>query len=129
MGIKENNRMAKKIFIIIAISVTLIGCGHFDPWTREDKILQGTQLFVQGIDWLQTREIVDDPYYWETNPNIGKDPTTRDVDRYFIMSAGFGMLITHVLPQEYRRYWLSFRIGISTGMVIHNYNIGIRIKY
>ena len=121
--------MAKKIFIIIAISVTLIGCGHFDPWTREDKILQGTQLFVQGIDWLQTREIVDDPYYWETNPYIGEDPTTRDVDRYFIMSAGFGMLITHVLPQEWRKYWLSFRIGISSSMVIHNYNIGIRIKY
>ena len=112
--------------ILILLAIT--GCGHFDKWTREDKILQGTQLFVQGIDWLQTREIVDDPHYWETNPHIGEDPTTRDVDRYFIMSAGLGTLVTHILPQEYRKYWLMFRIGTSSAMVMHNYHIGIRIK-
>ncbi len=117
-------RLHKLLFIL----VFLTGCGHFDRWTREDKILQGIQLGVQGIDWLQTREIVDDPYYWETNPYIGEDPTTIDVDRYFIMSAGLGTLVTHILPQEYRKYWLSFRIGVSSNAVIHNYHIGIRIK-
>ena len=117
-------RIPKILFILIFLT----GCGYFDKWTKEDKILQGTQLFVQGIDWLQTREVADDPEHYESNPNIGKYPTEWEVDRYFIMSAGLGMLVTHILPQEHRKYWLSFRIGTSSSLVMHNYNIGIRIK-
>ena len=106
----------------------LTGCGGFDKWTREDKVLQGTQLAVQGIDWLQTREIARNDDYYETNPHIGEDPTTWEVDRYFLVSSGLGMLVTHILPQEYRKHWLSFRIGVSAGMVTHNYNMGIKIR-
>ncbi len=119
----------KKYIGLITISLLLTGCSHFDKWTREDKILQGIQLGVQGIDWLQTREIARNDDYYEANPQIGKYPTQWEVDRYFLVSAGLGVLITHLLPQEHRKYWLSFRIGVSSSMVIHNYNIGIRIKH
>ncbi len=121
----------KKVLTIVLIALTTltqISCAHFDKWTREDKIFQGIQLGVQGIDWLQTREIVDDPYYWETNPYIGKDPTEWEVDRYMLVSAGLGVLVTHILPQEHRKYWLMFRMGTVSGAVVHNYQIGIRIK-
>lgn len=83
---------------------------------------------MQGVDWLQTREIVGNPEFHETNPQIGEDPTTWEVDRYFLISTGLGTLITHALPQEYRKYWLMFRIGVSSNAVVHNYHIGIRIK-
>ena len=117
----------KTISLLICL-ILLTGC-KFDRWTREDKILQGTQLFVQGIDWLQTREIADNTEHYESNPYIGKDPTEWEVDRYMLMSAGFGALITHILPQECRKYWLSFRIGTSSSMVFHNYNIGVRVAF
>ena len=120
--------MRRKWCCVIVILLIVSGCGHFDEWTRGDKILQGIQLGVQGIDWLQTREIVDDPDYHESNPHIGEDPTMWEVDRYFMVSGGLGVLITHILPQEWRKYWLSFRIGVSSGMVVHNYNVGIRVR-
>ncbi len=116
------------ICVTLMMPILMISCGHFDKWTRGDKILQGMQLGVQGVDWLQTREIARNDDFYETNPRIGKYPTEWEVDRYFIMSAGFGMLVTHILPQEGRKYWLSFRIGVFSQAAIHNYNIGIRIK-
>ena len=117
----------RSIFIVLILLIST-GCGHFDKWTREDKLLQCTQLTVQGIDWLQTKEIADNPDYIETNPRLGEYPTQWEVDRYFLASAGLGVMITAVLPQEWRKYWLSFRIGVSSAKVEHNYNIGIRIK-
>ena len=105
--------MAKKTFIIISIVflISLNSCA-FDKWTREDKILQGIQLGVQGIDWLQTKEIARNDDFYETNPQIGKYPTQWEVDRYFIISAGVGVLATHVLPQEWRKYWLMRPVNI-----------------
>ena len=117
-----------RIIITATILIVLSGCGHFDKWTREDKILQCTQLTIHGIDWLQTREIVKDDYYYESNPRLGEHPTMWEVDRYMLFSAGLVTSVTHILPQDWRKYWLMFQIGLVSGKVEHNYNIGIRIK-
>ena len=117
----------KKVFVISMLLI-VTGCGYFDKWTREDKILQCTQLIVQGLDWQQTKEIARNDDFYETNPMIGEYPTQWEVDRYFLISASTGMLVSHVLPQEYRKYWQMFWIGSSSSSVFHNYNVGIRIK-
>ncbi len=117
-------RLHKLLFIL----VFLTGCGHFDPWTREDKILQGVQLGVQSIDWLQTREIARNDEFYEVNPYLGENPTIKEVDKYFAISAITKVATTHILPQPWRKYWLMFNIGVSTGLVWHNYHIGIRIE-
>lgn len=113
---------------IILIMLVSMGCGHFDKWTREDKILQCTQLTIHGIDWLQTREIVGNDEFHETNPRLGEDPTEREVDKYMLFSTGLVVSVTHILPQSWRKYWLMFNIGLSSAKVEHNYNVGIRIK-
>lgn len=118
----------KCLIQIILAALVLSGCGHFDKWTREDKIFQGIQLGMHGIDWLQTREIARNDDFYETNPHLGKYPTVGEVDRYMLVSAGLGVLITHILPQGHRKYWQMFWIGASTSSVVHNYHIGIRIK-
>ncbi len=117
-------------FIIVAILILLpVNAAAFDEWTKEDIILQSLQTAITAVDWLQTREIAVNDDYWESNPILGKYPTTQEVDRYFLCTELLKIGFTHVLPQKYRKYWLMFWIGASGALVQHNYNMGIRINF
>ena len=118
-----------KAFIqVVFVMLMLNGCCSFDKWTREDKILQSIQLGFHSIDWLQTMEIVNEPDYYESNAWIGKHPTKSDINRYMLATAVMTVLITHTLPQEHRKYWLMFRIGVSSSAAVQNYNVGIKVS-
>ena len=121
-------KTTKLLVILFSLFLCIGGCCSFDKWTREDKILQGIQLGVHGIDWLQTKEIARNDDFHEANPHIGRNPTQRKVDQYMFGWAGFVCLVTHILPQDWRKYWLMFEIGTSAGRVKHNHDIGIRIN-
>ena len=121
-----------KRYIFIFIILTLLIPGNswsFDEWTKEDKVLQGINLTLHTIDWLQTKEIARNDEYKEENPWLGEYPTVHEVDRYMLTAGIAKVLITHILPQEYRKYMLMFWIGSTSMAVIHNYSIGIRIRF
>lgn len=122
------NKLYTALWVISLILLTSNSYG-FDKWTKEDKVLQSVQATVHIIDWLQTREIARNDDYYESNPLMGKYPTVSEVDRYMSSSALLNLTVTHILPQKYRKYWLSFWIGVSSAMVFHNYNIGVRISF
>ncbi|HDZ25111.1 MAG TPA: hypothetical protein ENH65_01195 [Candidatus Aminicenantes bacterium] len=78
------------------------------------------------MDWYQTRQIVDDPNYWEMNPLIGKDPTRGQVNSWM---AGFavGHLVTsHFLPKEYKKWFQGISLGAKGATVIWNYRVGLK---
>ena len=114
--------------LIILIIPFLIGCLHTDPWTKTDKILEGTYLTLHCVDWLQTRSADWDEFH-ETNPILGRAPSKTKTDLYFLTTGILHPVITHVLPQEYRKYWQAVTIGIEAGVVVHNFHIGMRIGF
>ena len=119
--------------IILILSCWLFsGCAHYqpDPWTKDQMLLQGTSLTLNIIDWGQTLDIVDKPgEYYETNPILGDHPSRAEVNRYFAASMLSKILITHLLPSDWRKYWLGLNIGVSGYYVHNNYRIGLRVSF
>ena len=119
-------------FLIMIMVLMLLGCATFntqDPWTRNQKILQGTSMALQTLDWGTTLDIVDREGYYETNPIIGKYPSKGRINLYFICSMAGKFLLAHYLPSNLRKYWFGSNILISSYMVNNNYGIGLRVNF
>lgn len=100
-----------------------------DKWTQEDKALQVGVTVLTAVDWLQTRAIAKNPdKHWEFNPLLGEHPNVRRVDRYFFCSVIIKNLVTHILPQEWRKAWQGFCIGASSALIVGNDSVGISIS-
>jgi len=114
---------------IILFCILLSGCAT-DPWTKNQVLLQGATSTLNVIDWGQTLDIADRPdKYYETNPILGEHPSRAEVNKYFACLMGTQILITHLLPSKYRKYWLSLNIAVSGYYVHNNYRIGLRVNY
>lgn len=101
-----------------------------DEWTKIDSAYQALFLILDSADWLQTREIARNPKYYEQyNPILGKHPSVEQVDLYFATMAVFHTLISYHLPTNLRRKFQLLSIGVEAGCIIHNFNIGIDIKF
>ena len=97
----------------------------FDNWKTEDKLLYGAWGIAHGIDLLQTREIFDNPNFYELNPvfrSVDKDWSTA------IMLLEYPLVYWMVdeFP-KIRTFGLGILTGVSVGLIIHNNNIGVRI--
>ena len=112
----------KKI-IIVLIALWGMGCAH-DPWTKTDKILEGTYLTLHAMDWLQTRNADWDRFH-EHNPILGRAPSTGTTDLYFLGTGILHPVVTHFLPQKWRKYWQSITIGMEVVAVGNNFHIGM----
>lgn len=98
----------------------------FDPWDTTDKVLAGTLIVSNVMDWAQTRYLSRHPssgrvskhvydkdgnlvyeshnYTWggvENNPILGENPSTTKVDIYFPLWIIFQLGVAHVLPDAY----------------------------
>lgn len=101
-----------------------------DAWDRTDYTLLGTMTAVQVVDWRQTRRILEQPdRYHEVNPILGRNPDRGSVDLYFAVSWLLKAGIAHVLPSQWRKVWLGGMAVGSLGLVIHNNNIGLGVRW
>jgi hypothetical protein len=108
---------------LIFICLLLCSCG----WSNADYIREGAWMTLHGVDWAQTRQIAQHPEkYSESNPILGKHPSTQDVDLYMGIWMAAHPLITHLLPEDLRPYWQYISIGISGYAVISNIQAGIQ---
>jgi len=116
-------------FLALALLCPLVSNAS-DSWTDGQKQL-GTALFVAtSVDWLQTRNIANSPEKWhETNPLIGKHPSTAKVDGYFLSSVLLGALVLDSLPSEYRTIALQAGVVLELGVVANNARLGIGMKF
>ena len=122
----------KQSLLTLLACLLFSGCATFklDPWTKNQMLLQGTSLTLNVIDWGQTLDIAGNPdEYYETNPILGEHPSRAEVNRYFACFMGAQVLITHLLPSEYRKWWLGCNIMVSGYYVQNNYRIGLRVNF
>jgi len=119
-------RLIKYILLILLIP----SCGMTaDKWTTEDTLMQMTVTSLLIADCLQTVEVATNDDNWETNPLLGKEPNTSDVYGYFAAAIAGGWIMAYIVPKEWRTVVQSFMIGWEGNMVVHNYNLGIRINF
>ena len=121
-----NVSMVTYRFIIVLLLIALVpACGG---WSQGDTYSQLAGLGVAAVDWRQTRTIADHPGQWhEINPLLGDHPDSQSVDAYFFLSQLSKFLIAAALPAgDWRTAWQYGCIGLSAGLVAHNYRQGIR---
>lgn len=80
-------------------------------------------------DYRQTHYIAKHPEYHEINPIIGEHPSVGKVNIYFAAGAVVKNGIFFALPEKYRIPFGFGMTAVSTGLVIHNNSIGIKINF
>jgi len=124
--------MLKSISIMIVLGCLLSSCATFknaDPWTDEQVVLQSVAAVLKVADWGTTLDIENCANYYETNPILGKHPNRGKINKYFALSLGSQVFITHILPSKYRNWWLGTNILISGYMVKNNFGIGLKLDF
>jgi hypothetical protein len=136
----------RKFSLCFFVLFFLSGCGHiqiFRDWNKTDTALMATSLGLTFIDYRQTLDIVnhiDDGYYEKYNSTIlGKHPSRGRVNTWFLCSALTKTLIAGALPKSdkkgswldifNRENWLVLNIGISSGLIYNNYEIGLEVNF
>ncbi|MFZ2541846.1 MAG: hypothetical protein WAW75_08745 [Gallionella sp.] len=100
-----------------------------DEWSREDTYREATYLTLHTMDWAQTRNIARNPNYHEQNAILGKHPSVGRVDGYFALTGLAHFAVAYYLPTEYRKAFQYVTIGIEGGAVVHNFSLGIGVRF
>jgi len=123
-----NNKSLKLLSGACLLTTLSFGCIHTDPWTKQDKILEGMYLTLHTMDWMQTRHADWDRFY-ETNPILGRSPSKAKTDLYFLMTGVLHPVVTHLLPEEWRAWWQGITIGVEAVTVGNNFSIGMTMGF
>ena len=101
-----------------------------DPWTPADSWREGGYFTLHVLDWAQTRNIARNPDRWhEMNVVLGEHPSVGRVDRYFALTALAHVGIAVALPRDWRTPFQYVTIGIEAGVVVHNWSIGLGVRF
>ena len=126
----------KKFAVVFVVLAVLLGLGSVavagpdSSWSRSDTVFEITALAIRMIDYGQTLDIAKNPdRYHELNPILGRHPSVGRVHTYFVTSQILHPVISYCLPKKYRRAFQMISIGMSSGLAIHNYNVGLRINF
>lgn len=119
----------KALVILILLLLSCPTLYATDKWTKQDIELEAVVIALQIIDWGQTRGIANDPEFEEGNPFLGSNPTSGEINLFFIATTILHVGITYILPQKYRKGWQSAFIVVSSAVVIRNNSIGVRIEF
>lgn len=114
------------LMVLLVTALAFFGCGHRrDPWTRQDTYRHAAFTGFMIIDWRQSREIANHPYWYDANP-ILKDQSAEFVDAYFATTYALFTAAAVAIPDEYWRSVLqSFGIAIEAGCVGYNFAVGV----
>lgn len=100
-----------------------------------------TSLGLTFVDYRMTSDLAkrqNDGYYEKYNSfALGKHPSRGRVNSWFLCSALTKTIIAAILPNNKdswlgifgRESWLILNIGISSGLIYRNFEIGLEINF
>ena len=112
----------KKILIILLIYVYPAISQQIQKY-GEFMLGQTIYTILHYIDYRQTLYTTKSGYY-ELNPILGRKPTKKKINTYFISSYLLNTVIGFLLyrnNKNYYRYYIAVWIGIKSTIVYHNY--------
>jgi hypothetical protein len=113
-----------KLIALIVLS-TLTGCVSLPP---AEYAYQALHL----VDAAQTFDIKNHAGYHEENKLLGKHPTDSEIAAYMAAEAvvhGWISVQLESAPKWVRYTWHSLSIGWEGKEVIHNSQIGLRVRF
>lgn len=123
-----------KLIFCIGLLASQSANAFCDNWTKTDTALATTALVASVVDYSQTKQLAKGfkgPSGYdlvEMNPLMPRNPTTGQVDRYFVAAALASVALTCTLSPEYRRYFLGSVATVQIGVVLHNKRNGLTVR-
>lgn len=115
--------------IIIILQTVAMKNANASDWSQVDTQRQAAYLVLHAADWRQTRTIAKDDRFVEVNPILGPEPSTGEVDRYFLATALLHTAIAYNLSPEWRKGFQYVTIGVQATAVGHNYRLGVKFDW
>lgn len=101
---------------------------HAAEWDNTDTALFAGLVTLQVVDTLQTNEIRKHPdRFRETNPLYGNPPNMAGVIGIKTLVTGGVYYIVKDSPN--RKLILGVMDALMFSVVLHNYNVGVRINF
>ena len=100
-------------------------------WTAEQKSWYVASNILLLADWATTRDMTRryDEGYYERNLILGRRPSTRQVDLYFVTYLVGHYFLTDYLQGRNREIYLYTVTGIEGIAVSNNLNIGLKLRF
>jgi hypothetical protein len=134
--------MRKNILIMLimcTISLIIVRSPVYAAeWDEKDTGL----LLLRIIDWGQTRNTASndwfgtdkngfDVYNSEINPLLGKHPSLKTIDTYFVSLLLIDWYIHNNEDKllKLSKWWQYSNIVVETGLIGHNYNLGWKFSF
>jgi len=124
-----NKKITIKLLILLGFMVVSSAA---NAWSKKDTYWETAYLVTHIADWGQTRDIAsqcESGRYYETNPIMGKCPSSQTVNAYFIGTALMHYGVAHMLPRKYRRMFQAGTIGMELSYITNNASIGLNVKF
>lgn len=86
-------------------------------------------LGLQGIDCVQTREIITNPNFSETNLVLKNRINLLEVDAYFIVTSVIIVAFKRLLPKRHQSVFMHSIQGMSFSYVSGNMMAGVGVKF
>ncbi len=123
-------KIKRILWVVLALFLFTPNIQAADEWKADDIKLEVLYLGLKTIDWMQTRYASAHPEkYYEVNPLMSRRPSDAEVNQYFLATAIGHIVIAHLLPAKYRKWWQYGFITISSGCIANNINAGIKLKW
>ena len=116
--------LIKAVILILSLNSQ----AKWEHWNTTDKNLYKTYLIASTLDYVQTKNALDN-HYIEGNPFLGKYPSSDRILLQKTLSASLLYWSFYNLDEKNRRRGLIIANGIQWGVVIHNENIGATFRY
>ena len=120
----------KKTLVAVLALFSTVTWADNRAWTGEEKAWLGTAVAFTITDWATTRDLSRryNEGYYETNPVLGRHPSTDRVDLHFISAGLAGYFLADYLD-EWRLPWLRIWTTAEIYYTNRNLNLGLNIKF
>ena len=116
--------LIKAVILILSLNSQ----ANWEDWNTTDKNLYKTYLIGTTLDYIQTKNAIDNGYV-EGNPFLGKNPSSDRLLLQKTLSATMVYWSFNRLDEKKRRKGLLIVNGIQWGVVIKNEHIGATFRY
>jgi hypothetical protein len=117
------------IFLLLFVTPAKAEWNDWSPLTK--SLFVSSQIAITA-DWATTRDSAKKRFpnnTYETNPILGRYPSTGQVDAYMIGLLVSNYYITEWFPPEWRPFYLAVRIISATQAAQNNMALGFDLKF
>jgi glucose uptake protein GlcU len=115
--------------IILAVTVFFFSAtAHAEDWDKTEKIMLGTFVAGQIINFGQTNKVINDPQWHEVNRFMPAD-TTEELILWKAGTTALVALVADQLSHKNRKIVLGVANTIVFGFVAHDLYVGVGFKF